>query len=172
VLPFEFSHERLFFIATSLTAILDRLKCQNIHSMYPLHLLAPRIQLLYPSVVFPFLPKARSQPTSCPFHSFLPPISPHSPSSAIAPMDIPSTGSITCSAPAAPAAVPGRPIKYESPNTIGRQPPSQTNFSMKEYDDQGNLNFDHTLTATIFEYKYNTTIPLLVSLARQRGTTD
>jgi hypothetical protein len=58
-------------------------------------------------------------------------------------MDNPvSTGSITCSTTAAPAAVTGRPNLYESPQlvtTSGRHPPLQTNFNVKEYDDQGNL---------------------------------
>jgi hypothetical protein len=82
---------------------------------------------------------------SCPFHFSMPPISPHSPSPATASMDNPArTGAKTCSTTAAPAAVTGRPYLHETPQivtTSGRHPPSQTNFIMNEYDDQGNLKY-------------------------------
>jgi hypothetical protein len=54
-----------------------------------------------------------------------------------------STGAITYSITAAPAAVSGIARLYETPQLVtmqaGRHPPSQTKFNMKVYDDQGNL---------------------------------
>jgi hypothetical protein len=54
-----------------------------------------------------------------------------------------STGAITCSTTAAPAAVSGVAHLYETPQLVtmqaGRHPPSQTIFDAKAYDDQGDL---------------------------------
>jgi hypothetical protein len=74
----------------------------------------------------------------------MPPISPHSPSLATARMaSSASTGAITCSTTAAPAAVSGIAHVYETPQLVtmqaGRHPPPQTKFNTKVYDDQGNL---------------------------------
>jgi hypothetical protein len=107
----------------------------------PLILLPPN-SVVVPLNCHPPLAPFHSQPTSCPFTSPMPPISSHSSSSAIAPMDLPSTGTITCSTAAAPAAQPGvsgRPFINETPNIIGRQ--QDTYSTMKVSDDQGNLRF-------------------------------
>jgi hypothetical protein len=97
-----------------------------------------------PARCSPTLAQISFTPHSCPIHFFMPPISPHSPSLATARMaSSASTGAITCSTTAAPAAVSGIAHVYETPQLVtmqaGRHPPPQTKFNTKVYDDQGNL---------------------------------
>jgi hypothetical protein len=107
--------------------------------VYPLILRAPH-SVVVPLNRHPHLAPVHSKPTSCPFTSPMPPISPHSSSSAIAPMDSPTTGTITCSTAAAPAVQPGvtgRPFSNETPNIIGRQQDIMSS-TIEVSDDHGN----------------------------------